>query len=122
MVTICLSSYHNISLPTSPTHLIKLSKSGLILWNFSLSFFLLFGHSNTKTISTLRRAEEFARQDLIWFTNDGIADTINVEIISRSRQGIDLNVEILANGDTIFKNTYEINWTFQLNDLPSERV
>lgn len=77
---------------------------------------------NAKTISTLNQAEEFARQDLQWFISDGIADTIDLTLISTDRQRIDLTVEIFTDGDTVFKNTFQVNWGFQLDNSAHERL
>ena len=84
--------------------------------------FIGFILANAKTISTLNQAQEFAHQDLQWFLNDGIADTIEIDLISTDRQRVDLTVEIFTDGDTVFKNTFEVNWGFQLNDPAHERL
>ena len=84
--------------------------------------FIGFIEGNAKSISNLNRAQEFALNDLQWFKVEGIADTITVEVVSVDRQRVDLNVELFANGDLIFENTFEINWGFQLGDPASARV
>ncbi len=84
--------------------------------------FIGFMVANPKTISTLNQAEEFALQDLQWFINSGIADIVDVTITSQSRQRIDLTVELKIDGDTLFQNTFQINWEFQINDPAHERI
>jgi phage gp46-like protein len=84
--------------------------------------FIGFIIANAKTITTLNKAEEFARNDLQWFLSDGIADKINISISSISRNIINLSVEIQADGETVFEKIYQINWGFQLNNPASERI
>ncbi len=85
-------------------------------------FFIGFMLANPKTIATLNQAEEFALQDLQWFINSGIADTVDVTITSPSRQRIDLTVELKIDGDTLFQNTFQVNWGFQINDPAHNRA
>ena len=84
--------------------------------------FIGFMLGNPKTISTINQAREFARQDMQWFINSGIADTVDVTITSPSRQRIDLTVELKIDGNTLFQNTFQINWEFQINDPAHERI
>ena len=77
------------------------------------SEFMNFIKGNLKTIKNLNQAVLLAEKDFAWFINDGIADTVNISIDDLSVNRIRLNVEILANGETLSENNFEINWGLQ---------
>jgi phage gp46-like protein len=84
--------------------------------------FIKFIQGKPKNVSNILKAEDLAKQDLQWMLNDGIAQKINTSIVSTTRNGILLTVEILANHDIISLNEYEINWSFQKNDPAHVRL
>jgi len=75
--------------------------------------FYTFMKGNAKSANNILKAEGLALQDLQWFLDDSVADKINVEIFSVDIIDIILKIEILANGETIFENKYQINWSLQ---------
>lgn len=84
--------------------------------------FIGFILSEAKSIANLNRSQKFALADLQWFKDEGIADIITAEVVSVDRQRIELTIELFANAETIFKNTFEVNWGFQLNAPASGSV
>ena len=84
--------------------------------------FIGFISGSPKSIDNLNRARQFALNDLQWFKDEGIADTIDVSVVSLDRQRIELTAELFANGELILQNTFEVNWGLQLNDPASERI
>jgi len=84
--------------------------------------FYNFIKGNNKTISNIRKGELLLLDDLSWFKKDGIADKINISIVSTDRNKILIKVEMLADGETIFKNNYNLNWFYQKNLPASGRI
>lgn len=84
--------------------------------------FYSFIKSSPKNKNTMRKAEELAKLDLQWFIDSGTADEIEVEITSKSHIRIDMEINILADGNTIFNRVYGINWLYQMNDPASGRI
>ena len=86
------------------------------------SAFMGFMEASPITLSNINRAQELALSDLQWFINVGIADTITVVIDAVTKNRVDVTVTILANGEELFKNIYEVNWGFQENDPATGRI
>jgi phage gp46-like protein len=77
---------------------------------------------NTKTIGNINHAVLLLEKDLEWIKTDTIADTINIDIEDTDVNRILVSIEILANGETLFENKYEINWGLQKEDPGSGRI
>lgn len=84
--------------------------------------FYNFIRGNTKTVANLNKAEDLAKQDLQWFIDDGIADTIIVSITSLSANDIELESQLLLNCETLSENKFKINWGYQKDYPAHERV
>ena len=86
------------------------------------SSFMGFMEASPITLSNINRAQELALSDLKWFINVTIADTITVVIDAITKNRVDITVIILANGEELFKNTFQVNWGFQENDPATGRI
>jgi len=84
--------------------------------------FYSFIKNTAKTLTTMRKAEELAKLDLQWLIDTGAADDVQITIISESPVRINMEVNILANGNTIFNRIYGVNWLYQKNDPASGRI
>jgi phage gp46-like protein len=62
------------------------------------------------TVKNIREAEAAALLDLEWLKTENIADKINVSIKSTGKNTFNLEIEILANMETLYKNTYSLQW------------
>ena len=87
-----------------------------------ISAFIGFIQGNPLTLLNINRAQELALSDFQWFINVGIADTIDIVVEAVSKNRVDVTVIILANGEELFKNIYEVNWGFQENDSATGRI
>ena len=86
------------------------------------SEFYSFIKGKPKSVQNILKAEELAKKDLQWFIDTDIADEIVVDITSNDIQKIIMDVKILADGETIEENEFEINWGFEKNDPANARV
>ena len=75
-----------------------------------------------KSVQNILKAEELAKKDLQWFIDTDIADEINVDIQSTDVKKITMNVEILADGEVIAENEFQINWGFEKESPADKRV
>ena len=86
------------------------------------SAFMGFIQGNPLNLLNINRAQELALSDFQWFINVGIADTIDIVVEAVSKNRVDVTVTILANGEELFKNTFQVNWGFQENDPATGRI
>jgi phage gp46-like protein len=84
--------------------------------------FYSFIKNTAKTLTTMRKAEELAKLDLQWFIDIKAADDIQVTINSESPIRINMEINILADGNTIFNRTYGVNWIYMMTDPASGRI
>jgi len=84
--------------------------------------FYSFIKNTAKTLTTMRKAEELAKLDLQWLIDTGAADDVQITIISESPIRINMEVNVLANGNTILNRIYGVNWLYQKNDPASGRI
>jgi len=77
---------------------------------------------NAKTASTIRKARNYCLSDLAWMKKEGLADEIEVEVISQDARRIELTVDIKKDKNTLVESKYEINWESQANNPASGRV
>jgi phage gp46-like protein len=62
------------------------------------------------TVKNIREAEAAAELDLQWLIDDKIADGITATIKSISKHKFNLIIEVLKDVETIFENTYPLQW------------
>lgn len=62
-------------------------------------------------------AEEKAKQDLQWFIDDGIADSVEVEISSGEKNKINLSVKIGKAGEILEAGNYSLQWESMKNGI-----
>jgi hypothetical protein len=86
------------------------------------SDFMAFIKAMPKTLANINQATELLKSDLNWFIVEGIADEVTVSIDSVDRNRIEPHIVILADGEKIIENIWEINWGFQENSPGSSRV
>jgi len=84
--------------------------------------FIGFIESAPITLININRAQDLALLDLQWFIDDGIADTIGAEITEDGKNRIELTVDMQLDGNTVFENTYQINWQLQKDDPATGRI
>jgi phage gp46-like protein len=75
--------------------------------------FYEFIKANVKTAKNIQRAIDLVENDLAWIKSKGIADVIDVSIVSNDIMSVTLVIDIKKNGDTLFNNEYGINWMYQ---------
>lgn len=62
-------------------------------------------------------AEEKAKQDLQWIIDDGIADSVEVEITSGEKNKINLSVKIGKAGEILEAGNYSLQWESMKNGI-----
>jgi phage gp46-like protein len=62
------------------------------------------------TVKNIREAETAAELDLQWFKDMKIADEITATIKSTGKHEFNLTIEILKDINTIFENTFALQW------------
>jgi phage gp46-like protein len=62
------------------------------------------------TVKNIREAETAAQLDLQWFKDEKIADEIIVNGRATGKIEFELSIEILKDKNTIFENTYALQW------------
>lgn len=84
--------------------------------------FYSFMVANSITLKNLLTAQEYALRDLQWLKDDGIADEIVVELTTFGKNRVNMTIGIYADGNTVFENTYEVNWGYQIDDPAHNRI
>jgi phage gp46-like protein len=62
------------------------------------------------TVKYIREAEAAALLDLEWLKTENIADKINLSIKSTGKNTFNMDIDIKANMETLYKNTYSLQW------------
>lgn len=62
------------------------------------------------TTKNILIAESKAEQDLQWFIDEGIADTVTAEITVKTNNSIELNIIIGKSGELIEAGNYSMQW------------
>ena len=86
------------------------------------SEFMGFMEGSPLTLLNINRSQELAQSDLKWFIDEGIADTIDVVVEAVGKNRVNITITIRANHETLFENTYQINWGFQENNAATGRI
>lgn len=86
------------------------------------SQYLSFIKGNSKTAENILKAEKLAYLDFKWMLDLKAVDEIIVAITSTGVERVKLTLQILANGDTIETNEFEINWAFEATDPANLRI
>lgn len=69
------------------------------------------------TSKNLRVAQDKAEEDLKWFIDDGIADSVAVELIEEGNNRIQLSVRIEKSGEVIESGKYALQWEAMKNGV-----
>lgn len=79
--------------------------------------FAAFVRSVPMSSKNIALAESKARQDLQWFLDDGIADSVEVEITSGEKNKINLSVKIGKAGEILEAGNYSMQWESMKNGI-----
>lgn len=79
--------------------------------------FVAFVRSVPMSSKNIALAESKAWQDLQWFLDDGIADSVEVEITSGEKNKINLSVEIEKDGEILETGNYSLQWDGMKNGI-----
>ncbi len=79
--------------------------------------FYSFIKGQSKTMSNMNKAIEFAKLDLDFMIKNKIADEINVDIQSKDSKSILLNIEIIKNKLIILESKFDVNWSYTAEAL-----
>lgn len=82
-----------------------------------VSRFIAFIRREPMTIKNMVLAESKARQDLQWFLDDGIADSVDVEINSTEKNRINMSVKIGKAGEILEAGNYSMQWESMKNGI-----
>lgn len=75
-----------------------------------VSRFMSFVRSVPLNSKNLKIAQDKAKEDLKWFLDDDIADSVEVEILDEGNNRIQLNVRIEKSGEIIESGKYALQW------------
>lgn len=75
-----------------------------------VSRFMSFVRSVPLNSKNLKIAQDKAEEDLKWFLDDDIADSVEVELMDEGNNRIQLNVRIEKSGEIIESGKYALQW------------
>lgn len=82
-----------------------------------VSRFMAFIRSVPLSSKNLKIAQDKAEEDLKWFLDDGIADSVEVKLLDEGNNRIQLNVRIEKSGQIIESGKYALQWEAMKNGV-----
>lgn len=82
-----------------------------------VSRFVAFITAEPMTSKNLKTAEEKAAEDLHWFIEDGIADSVDVSIVDEGHGQVQLSVLIEKSGQILESGKYALQWEAMKNGI-----
>lgn len=82
-----------------------------------VSRFMAFVRSVPLNSKNLKIAQDKAKEDLKWFLDDGIADSVEVNLLDEGNNRIQLNVKIEKSGKIIESGKYALQWEAVKNGI-----
>ena len=82
-----------------------------------VSRFMAFVRSVPLNSKNLKIAQDKAEEDLKWFLDDGIADSVDVELLDEGNNRIQLNMRIEKSGKIIESRKYALQWEAMKNGI-----
>ena len=82
-----------------------------------VSRFMSFVRSVPLNSKNLKIAQDKAKEDLKWFLDDDIADSVEVELLDEGNNRIQLNVRIEKSGEIIESGKYALQWEAMKNGV-----
>ena len=82
-----------------------------------VSRFMAFVRSVPLNSKNMKIAQDKAEEDLKWFLDDDIADSVEVELLDEGNNRIQLNVRIEKSGKIIESGKYALQWEAMKNGI-----